>query len=52
MAQLSIAAHNRSEQNTVIGRPTPKNLQFPAASSQSRTPIAKDGLEALRSNDC
>jgi hypothetical protein len=52
MAQGQIAAENPSHQG-VAARQTPKDLRSSARPSpQSRPPVANDGLETLRSNDC
>jgi hypothetical protein len=52
MAQTNIAAENRSDQ-AVAARQTPKDLRSSARPSpQSRPPVANDGLETVRSNDC
>jgi hypothetical protein len=48
MAQTNIAAQNRSDQ-AVAARQTPKD---PPPSPRSRPPVANDGLETVRSNDC
>jgi hypothetical protein len=53
MAQSHIAAENRSDQD-VAARKTPEDLRSSArpSSPQSRPPVANDGLETVRSNDC
>jgi hypothetical protein len=52
MAQTNIAAENRSDQ-AVAARLTPKDLRSSVRPSpQSRPPVANDGLETVRSNDC
>jgi hypothetical protein len=52
MAQVNIAAENHSDQG-VAARQTPKDLRPSARPSpQSRPPVANDGLETVRSNDC
>ena len=48
MAQVNIAAENHSDQG-VAARQTPKDSR---PSPQSRPPVANDGLETVRSNDC
>jgi hypothetical protein len=48
MAQTNIAAQNRSDP-AVAARQTPKD---PQPSPRSRPPVANDGLETVRSNDC
>jgi hypothetical protein len=48
MAQTNIAAQNRSDP-AVAARQTPKD---PRPSPRSRPPVAHDGLETVRSNDC
>jgi hypothetical protein len=52
MAQTNIAAENHSDQG-VAARQTPKDLRASARPSpRSRPPVANDGLETVRSNDC
>jgi hypothetical protein len=52
MAQVNIAAENHSDQG-VAARQAPKDLRPSVRPSpQSRPPVANDGLETVRSNDC
>ena len=52
MAQSHIAAENRSDQGGAT-RQTPEDLRSSVRPSpQSRPPVANDGLETVRSNDC
>jgi hypothetical protein len=52
MALGHIAAQNRSDQGAAA-RQTPEDLRSPARPlPRSRPPVANDGLETLRSNDC
>jgi hypothetical protein len=52
MAQSQIAAENPSDQ-AAAARRMPKDLRSSARPSpRSRPPVANDGLETLRSNDC
>ena len=52
MAQGHIAAQNRSDQGAAA-RQRPKDPHSSARPSpQSRPPVANDGLETVRSNDC
>jgi hypothetical protein len=52
MAQTNIAAENHSDQ-PVTARQTPKDLRSSTRPSpRSRPPVANDGLETVRSNDC
>jgi hypothetical protein len=52
MAQTNIAVQNRADQGAAA-RQTPKDLRSSARPSpQSRPPVANDGLETVRSNDC
>jgi hypothetical protein len=52
MAQTNIAAQNRSDR-AVTARQTPEDLRSSARPSpRSRPPVANDGLETVRSNDC
>jgi hypothetical protein len=50
MAQTDIAAENHSDQGAAA-RQTPKDLRS-SPPPQSRPPVANDGLETVRSNDC
>jgi hypothetical protein len=53
MAQTNIAAQNRSSDQGVAAPQTPKDLRSSARPSpRSRPPVANDGLETVRSNDC
>jgi hypothetical protein len=52
MAQTNIAAQNPPDQGAAA-RQTPKDLHSSARPSpQGRPPVANDGLETVRSNDC
>jgi hypothetical protein len=52
MAQTNIAAETHSDQG-VAAPQTPKDLRSSARPSpRSRPPVANDGLETVRSNDC
>ncbi len=52
MAQTNIAAENRSDPGAAA-RQTPEDLRSSARPSpQRRPPVANDGLETVRSNDC
>ena len=52
MAQSQIAVENHSDQGAAV-RQTPKDLRSSTRPSpRSRPPVANDGLETVRSNDC